>query len=597
MPSYKAPLDDIRFLLHEVHDVSQLAALPGLEEATPDVIDAVLAEGAAICETVLFPLNQTGDAEGCHWENGEVRTPAGFKDAYRQYSTGGWTGLAASPEFGGQGLPESVRFVMEELLCSANLSFSMYPGLSHGAVSALTSHGSQELKERYLPKLIDGSWAGTMCLTESQAGTDLGIITTKAVASGDGAYSITGQKIFISAGEHDLTENIVHLVLAKLPDAPAGTRGISLFLVPKFLPTEDMKPGTRNTVSCGSIEHKMGIKGSATCVLNFDGATGWMVGEPNNGMRAMFVMMNGARLAVGMQGLGLAEVAYQNALAYAKERLQGRALTGAKFTGQVADPIIVHPDVRKGLLRQKALNEGMRSLASWIGIQIDVEHRHPDAARREEASDMVALMTPVIKAFFTDVGFENTNLALQTLGGHGYVREYGIEQYVRDARIAPIYEGTNAVQALDLVGRKLPMEGGRLIRRFFEFVRKDVDEMTAAGEVRAEFAKALAAALYSLQKATAMLAERGFGNPNEAGAAATDYLRLMGYVAVGWQWLKMTNAALVGLAGEGSEKMLYEAKIKTARFFFSRILPETSTLFAAIMSGAAPVMAHGTEEF
>ncbi len=597
MPSYKAPLDDIRFLLHEVHNVSQLAQLPGLEEATPDVIDAVLTEGAAICETVLFPLNQTGDLEGCRWENGEVSTPSGFKDAYQQYSGGGWTGIAASPEFGGQGLPESVRFVMEELLCSANLSFSMYPGLSHGAVSALMSHGSQELKVRYLPKLIDGSWAGTMCLTEAQAGTDLGIITTKAVASGDGAYSITGQKIFISAGEHDLTENILHLVLARLPDAPAGTRGISLFLVPKFLPTEDLKPGTRNSVSCGSIEHKMGIKGSATCVLNFDGATGWIVGEPNNGMRAMFVMMNGARLAVGMQGLGLAEVAYQNALAYAKERLQGRALTGAKYPSQVADPIIVHPDVRKGLLRQKALNEGMRSLACWVGILIDVEHRHPDPARREEASDMVALMTPVIKAFFTDIGFDNTNLALQTLGGHGYVREYGIEQYVRDARIAPIYEGTNAVQALDLVGRKLPMEGGRLIRRFFELVRKDVDEMMAAGEVQAEFGKSLGAALYSLQKATSMLAERAFGNPNEAGAAATDYLKLMGYVAVGWQWLKMTNAAFTGLATQQNGQKLYEAKIKTARFFFSRILPETSTLFAAIMSGAAPVMAHGTEEF
>jgi alkylation response protein AidB-like acyl-CoA dehydrogenase len=597
MPAYKAPLDDIRFLLHDVHDVSQLASLPGFEEATPDVVDAVLAEGAAFCETVLFPLNQVGDAEGCRWEHGEVRTPTGFKDAYAQYAAGGWTGIAATPEFGGQGLPEAVRFVMEELLCSANLSFSMYPGLGHGAVSALMSHGSDELKARFLPKLIDGSWAGTMCLTEAHAGTDLGIITTKAVPAGDGAYRITGTKIFISAGEHDLTENIVHLVLAKLPDAPGGTKGISLFLVPKYLPTDDMRPGTRNGVTCGSIEHKMGIKGSATCVLNFDGATGWMVGEPHKGMRAMFVMMNGARLAVGMQGLGLAEVAYQNALAYAKDRLQGRSLTGPKNPSGPADPIIVHPDVRKGLLRQKALNEGMRSLAYWVGMLIDIEHRHPDAAKREEASDLIALMTPVIKAFLTDKGFENTNIALQTLGGHGYVKEYGIEQYVRDARIAPIYEGTNAVQALDLVGRKLPMEGGRLVRRFFEMVKADIDAANAAGETLEEFATPLAASLYQLQKATMTLAEKGFANPDEAGAAATEYLHLMGYVAVGWQWLKMATVATRKLADGSGEKRFNEAKIKTARFYFARLLPEGATLLSAIQSGAAPIMALSVEEF
>ena len=597
MPAYKAPLDDIRFLLHDVHDVSQLAALPGFEEATADVVDAVLAEGAAICETVLFPLNQSGDAEGCRWVNGEVHTPAGFKDAYAQYAAGGWTGIAATPEFGGQGLPEAVRFVMEELLCSSNLSFSMYPGLSHGAVSALMSHGSDELKQRFLPKLIDGSWAGTMCLTEAHAGTDLGIIRTKAVPAGDGAYTITGQKIFISAGEQDLTENIVHLVLAKLPDAPSGTKGISLFLVPKYLPTDDMRPGTKNGVTCGSIEHKMGIKGSATCVLNFDGATGWMVGEPHKGMRAMFVMMNGARLAVGMQGLGLAEVAYQNALAYAKDRLQGRSLTGPKNPSGTADPIIVHPDVRKGLLRQKAFNEGMRSLAYWVGMLIDIEHRHPDAARREEAADLVALMTPVIKAFLTDKGFENANIALQTLGGHGYVKEYGIEQYVRDARIAQIYEGTNAVQALDLVGRKLPMEGGRLVRRFFEIVKADIDAATAAGEALEEFAKPLSASLYQLQKATMMLAEKGFANPDEAGAAATEYLSLMGYVAVGWQWLKMTTVATRKIAEGTGDRRFNEAKIKTARFYFSRLLPEAATMLAAIQSGAAPIMALSVEEF
>jgi len=596
MPSYRAPLDDIHFLLHDVHNVAQLSTLPGFEEATPDVIDAVLAEAATVCEELLFPLNQSGDAEGCRYDNGDVQTPAGFKEAYAQYASGGWTGIASPSEFGGQGLPEAVRFVFEEMLCSANLSFSMYPGLSHGACSALISHGSDELKQRFLPKLIDGTWTGTMCLTEAHAGTDLGILTTKAVPAGDGAYKITGTKIFISAGEHDLTENILHLVLAKLPDAPGGTKGISMFLVPKYLPTDEGKPGTKNGVVCGSIEHKMGIKGSATCVLNFDNATGWLVGEEHKGMRAMFTMMNGARLAVGMQGLGLSEVAYQNALAYAKERLQGRALTGAKNPSGVADPILVHPDVRKGLLRMKAFNEGMRSLAYWVGILIDIELHHPDAARREEATDLVALMTPVIKAFLTDKGFDGTNIALQTLGGHGYIREYGVEQYVRDARIAQIYEGTNAVQALDLVGRKLPMEGGRLVRRFFELVKQDV-EAASNNEAVSEFAKPVGASLLQLQKATMMLAERGFANPDEAGAAATDYLHLMGYVAVGWQWLKMATVAQEKLGAGTGDKRFNEAKVKTARFYFARLLPEAATLLTAIQSGAGPIMAFSAEEF
>ena len=596
MPTYRAPMDDIRFLLHDVHNVAQLADLPGFAEATPDVIDAVLAEAASVCEELLFPLNQSGDAEGCRYENGEVHTPSGFKEAYAQYREAGWTGIAAPAEFGGQGLPEAVRFVFEEMLCSSNLSFSMYPGLSHGACAALLSHGSAELQQRFLPKLVDGTWMGTMCLTEAQAGTDLGILTTKAVAAGDGAYKITGTKIFISAGEHDMAENIVHLVLAKLPDAPGGTKGISMFLVPKYLPTDEGKPGTKNGVVCGSIEHKMGIKGSATCVLNFDNATGWLVGEEHKGMRAMFTMMNGARLAVGMQGLGLAEVAYQNALAYAKERLQGRALTGAKNPNEVADPILVHPDVRKGLLRMKAFNEGMRSLAYWVGILIDIEMHSPDAQKKEEAEDLVALMTPVIKAFLTDKGFDATNIALQTLGGHGYIREYGVEQYVRDARIAQIYEGTNAIQALDLVGRKLPMHGGRLVRRFFEMVKADVDA-AAANDAVAEFAKPVGASLYQLQKATMGLAERAFANPDEAGAAATDYLHLMGYVAVGWQWLKMATVASAKLAAGTGDKSFNEAKLKTARFYCARLLPEAATFLAAIQSGSAPIMAFAAEEF
>ncbi len=596
MPAFKAPLDDIRYLLHDVHDIGQLSKLPGFEDATPEMIDEVLAGGATFCEDVLFPINQSGDAEGVTLENGAVKTPSGFKDAYSRYAADGWTAVSADPNYGGQGLPEMVRFVMEEMLCSANLSFSMYPGLSHGAVSALMSHGSEELKTRFLPKLVDGTWGGTMCLTEAHAGTDLGIINTKAVPAGDGAYKITGQKIFISAGEHDLTENIVHLVLAKLPDAPGGTKGISLFLVPKYLPTEDGRIGTRNGVTVGSIEHKMGIKASATCVLDFDNATGWMVGEAHKGMRAMFVMMNGARLAVGLQGLGLSEVAYQNALAYAKERLQGRALTGPQNPGGNADPILVHPDVRKGLLRIKAFNEGMRSLAYWVGIRIDLEHRHPDTAVKQDASDMVALMTPVIKAFLTDKAFDNTNVALQTLGGHGYIREYGMEQYVRDARIAQIYEGTNAVQALDLVGRKLPMEGGRLVRRFFELVKADV-EAAASVDGLEDFAKALGASLYQLQKATMLLAERGFADPNEAGAAATEYLHLMGYVAVGWQWLRMATVSKEKLAAGAGDKRFHESKLKTARFYFSRLLPESATLLAAIQSGAAPIMAMSVDEF
>jgi alkylation response protein AidB-like acyl-CoA dehydrogenase len=596
MPAFKAPLDDIRYLLHDVHDIGQLSALPGFEEATTEMIDEVLAGGAKFCEDVLFPINQSGDAEGVVLEHGHVRTPQGFKAAYTQYASDGWTAVSAEPTFGGQGLPEMVRFVMEEMLCSANLSFSMYPGLSHGAYSALMSHGSDELKTRFLPKLIDGTWTGTMCLTEAHAGTDLGIMTTKAVPAGDGAYQITGQKIFISAGDHDLAENIVHLVLAKLPDAPGGTKGISLFLVPKYLPTEDGGVGTRNGVTCGSVEHKMGIKASATCVLDFDNATGWMVGEAHKGMRAMFVMMNGARLAVGLQGLGLSEVAYQNALAYAKDRLQGRALTGPKNPAGPADAILVHPDVRKGLLRIKAFNEGMRALAYWVGIRIDVEHRHPDATVRQEAEDMVALMTPVIKAFLTDKGFDNTNIALQTLGGHGYIKEYGMEQYVRDARIAQIYEGTNAIQALDLVGRKLPMEGGRLVRRFFELVKGDVEAASAVDGLE-EFAKALGASLYQLQKATMLLAERGFANPDEAGAAATEYLHLMGYVAVGWQWLRMATVSREKLAAGQGDARFHQAKLKTARFYFGRLLPETATLLTAIQSGAAPIMAMAAEEF
>jgi alkylation response protein AidB-like acyl-CoA dehydrogenase len=589
MPTYKAPLDDVRFVLTELFDLGELATLPGHEEHTPDLIEAVLAEGAKVCENELFPLNRSGDEEGCRFENGVVYTPKGFKEAYRTYREGGWTGLSADPDYGGQGLPHTVQFVMEEFVCSANLSFGMYPGLSHGAYNALHRWGTQELKDRYLPRLVDGTWSGTMCLTEPHCGTDLGLIRTRAVPAEDGTYRITGTKIFISAGEHDLTENILHLVLAKLPDAPAGTRGISLFLVPKFLPKEDGTPGARNGAFCGAIEHKMGIKASSTCVMNFEEATGWLIGEPHKGMRAMFTMMNAARLGVAIQGLGLGEVSYQNAVAYARDRLQGRSVSGTKAPDRPADPIIVHPDVRKNLLTMRAYNEGARALAAWIGLAIDRAERHPDPAARQEADDLVALMTPILKAFFTDYGFEATNLGVQVYGGHGYVREYGMEQFVRDARITQIYEGANGIQALDLVGRKLPQDMGRLLRRFFHPVAAYV-EANMAEEAMAEFVLPLAKSFAKLQQATALVAQRGMKDPDEAGAASTDYLRLFALVALGYVWARMVETSRRKLSEGTGDARFYETKIKTGRFFFAKLLPQTDALFKTILSGAKPLM-------
>ncbi len=460
MAVYKAPLKDINFVLNEVLDVSSLAGLPGYEDATPDTIQAILEEAAKICENVLFPINRSGDEEGCAYENGVVRTPKGFKQAYDLFREGGWTAVTCDPEYGGQGLPATVGFALQEMFTASNQAFAMYPGLSHGAYEALSRHGSDALKKLYLPKLADGTWSGTMCLTEPHCGTDLGLLRTRAEPQADGSYAITGTKIFISAGEHDLTENILHLVLARLPDAPGGTKGISLFLVPKFLPKADGTVGERNGIRCGAVEHKMGIKANATCVMNLDGAKGWLVGELNKGMPAMFVMMNAARLGVGMQGLGIAETSYQSAVAYARDRLQGRSLTGPKNAAGPADPIIVHPDVRRMLMIQKSFTEAARALSLWVGMLIDEAHSHPEADKRAAADDLVQMLTPIIKAYFTDMGSECANLAVQTYGGHGYIRENGVEQLVRDARITQLYEGTNGIQALDLVGRKLPMKGG-----------------------------------------------------------------------------------------------------------------------------------------
>ncbi len=596
MPTYKAPLDDMKFVLNDVIDYSRLTALPGYAEFDAETAMSVLEGAAQFCEEVLQPINQSGDAEGCRIENGVVTTPVGFKDAYRQYVESGWPALSADTEFGGQGFPQTLRFAVEEMICASNLSFGMFPGLSHGAYHALLMHGVDELKQTWLPKLISGEWAGTMCLTEAHCGTDLGLLTTKAVPRDDGSFAVTGNKIFISAGDQDLTSNIVHLVLARLPDAPPGIKGISLFIVPKFLLTADGAPGSENAVRCVSIEHKMGIKASPTCVLAFENSIGWLVGERHKGMRAMFTMMNAARLAVGMQGLGLSEVAYQNAVTYARDRLQGRALTGAKNPSGPADPLIVHPDVRRSLLTIRAFNEGARALSLWVGTHIDMQEKHPDPAVRQDADDFVALMTPIVKAYFTDMGFESANMALQIYGGHGYIREYGMEQFVRDARIAQIYEGANGVQALDLVGRKLPAEGGRLLRFFFHPLSERLERTVQDPHLK-EFAEPLAKIFARLQQATQFIALKSLANPDEAGAASTDYLRMFGLVALGDMWLRMAEAAYARMPAANGDRAFCETKIKTARFFFTKMLPEAHGLFARIMAGAEPVMAMEAEAF
>jgi len=597
MTAYKAPLRDIRFVLHELLEVETLAALPGLEEATRDLVDAVVEEGARLCENVLFPLNRPGDEEGCSFENGVVRTPQGFKEAYEQFRAGGWIGLASDPDYGGQGLPKALKFVVDEMVCSANLSFSTYPGLSAGAYNAIAAHGSEEQKALFLPKLTSGVWSGTMCLTEPQCGTDLGLIRTRAEPSDDGSYRVTGTKIFISAGEHDLTENIVHLVLARLPDAPAGIKGISMFLVPKFLPRPDGSAGPRNGLACGAIEHKMGLKASATCVMNFDEATGWLIGGPHRGMRAMFTMMNDARLEVGIQGLGVAETAYQSAVAYARERLQGRALTGARFPDGPADPILVHPDVRRMLLTMRAVVEGARAFAFWVGMASDVARRHPDPQARQDADDLLALLTPVIKAYFTDQGSLCANLGVQVMGGHGYIAEWGMEQLVRDARITQLYEGANGIQALDLIGRKVPAHFGRYLRSFFHPVLAFIEQHQADPGL-GDFVMPLAKAFARLQQVTLHLAQLGLKSPDEAGAASSDYLRLFALVAMAYMWARVARVAQAKLADGGAEDArFYEAKLATARFFMTKLLPENSALFAQIMAGAAPVMAFDDAAF
>ncbi|MCP5406874.1 MAG: acyl-CoA dehydrogenase C-terminal domain-containing protein [Chromatiaceae bacterium] len=595
MPSYKAPIRDLQFVYHELLEADRtLTALPGFEETSPDLVDAILEEGAKLFEQQIQPLNQSGDRQGCSFRNGEVATPDGFREAYRAYTEGGWCSLAVDPELGGQGLPETISFMLEEMLTSANVSFSLYPGLTRGAISAISSHASDELKARYLPKMVEGVWSGTMCLTESQAGTDLGLVRTKAEPREDGSYGVTGTKIFITGGEQDLTENIIHLVLARLPNAPPGVRGISLFLVPKLLPDDHNEPAHRNGVNCGSIEQKMGIKGSSTCVINFDNAQGFLIGPENRGLACMFTMMNAERLAIGIQGLGLSEVAYQNAVAYARERLQSRAATGSAAPELSADPLMVHPDIRRMLLTARAYNEGARALAVWTAINIDLSHRHPDIGGRTQAEDLVALITPVIKAFFSDFGYETTTLCQQVLGGHGYIREWGMEQFVRDARIAQIYEGTNGVQALDLVRRKLFIHGGRLPRRFFqlltEFAEQQRDNLPLQPYIRP-----FIEALNLLQELTEWLVQQGATDPNQLGAAATDYLRIFALTTFAWMWVRMVAVSQDKQAG-GDERF-YRAKIQTGRFFLGRLLPQIQGLNLAIRSGSELMMAMPEADF
>jgi alkylation response protein AidB-like acyl-CoA dehydrogenase len=588
MPLYNAPLRDIRFLLNEFLAIEQYKDLPGFDGITPELTDSILEEGAKLCQEVLFPLNQVGDEEGLHYKDGTVTMPSGFKEAYQTYIQGGWTGFTCDPAYGGQGLPEVLSMPVTEMICSANLSFGLTPGLTHGAYNAIYKHASDELKQRYLPKMVEGSWTGVMCLTEPQCGTDLGLIRTQAAPNEDGSYHITGNKIFISAGEHDLAENIIHLVLARLPGAPKGVKGISLFLVPKIMVNDDGSLGVRNAVVCSAIEHKMGIHASPTCVMNYDNAIGYMVGEPHKGLRAMFTMMNEARLYVGVQGLGLAEAAYQNALAYARERLQGRALTGAKQPEKAADPLMVHPDIRRMLLTMKSFNEGGRALVMFTALKVDISKRHPDPLVRQDAEDFVQLITPILKASLTDGGHEMTNLGMQIFGGYGYIRDYGMEQYARDARIAQIYEGTNGVQALDLVGRKLPAHTGRYLRSFFHPAMAFI-EQHRDNEAMAEFTKPLYKAVGSLQNASLWIADNGLRNPENAAAGSVEYLRMFSLCVMGYLWAQMAELSLRTMETT-EDKLFYQSKIATARFYMQKVLPEHYGLLASIVAGAKPMM-------
>ena len=588
MAEYKAPLRDIQFVLDEVFKADELwSSMAATSEVNMELANAIFEEGARLCEGELFPLNRSGDEEECQYNDGVVTTPSGFKEAYATYAESGWVGLSGDVNYGGQGMPKMLTVMFEEMLYASNTSFALYPALTAGACLSLLTHGSEDLKSTYLPPMYEGRWSGSMCLTEPHCGTDLGILKTKAVPKGDGSYDITGTKIFITGGEHDLNENIIHLVLAKLPDAPAGPKGISLFLVPKIMVNDDGSLGERNAVRCGSIEHKMGIKASATCVMNFDGATGYLVGEENRGLAAMFTMMNYERLSIGLQGIGLGEVSYQSARAYALDRIQSRAPTGAVNPDQAADPIIVHPDVRRMLLTQRAYNEGGRAFAAYVGMWLDIAKGSDDAEQKKTAEAMVALLTPVAKAYFTDRGLDATILGQQVFGGHGYVREWGMEQFVRDARIAQIYEGTNGIQALDLMGRKVVANGGESFRLF----RAEVESFLAECSGLDEEVSMLKRALEQLSEATDYVVSQAAEDRNAIGAASCDYLNLFGLTAYGYMWLKMLKAT------QGQDGDFYAGKQATANFFFKRLLPESQAYFAKVMAGSEPLMNIPAEHF
>lgn len=591
MADYKAPLRDMRFVLNEVFDVaSHWAQLPGLADSVDvDTMEAILEEAGKVTAQAIAPLSRAADEEGCHWRDTAVTTPAGFIQAYQTYAEGGWVGVGGEPAHGGMGMPKVISAQVEEMVNSASLAFGLYPMLTAGACLSINAHASEELKRTYLPKMYAGTWAGSMCLTEAHAGTDLGLIRTRAEPQADGSYKVSGTKIFITGGEHDLTENIIHLVLAKLPDAPPGPKGISLLLVPKFMVDADGNLGARNAVSCGSIEHKMGIQASATCVMNFDGATGYLVGEANKGLAAMFTMMNYERLGVGIQGLASAERSYQNAVEYARDRLQSRSPTGAMQADKMADPIIVHPDVRRMLLTMKACNEGGRAFSTYVALQLDTAKYSEQPATRKRAEDMVALLTPVAKAFLTDLGLETTVHGQQVFGGHGYIREWGQEQLVRDVRITQIYEGTNGIQALDLMGRKVVGNGGAFYQLFSDEVRAYAAQADAALQ---EFTQPLIHALDRLDALTAGVLDRAVNDPREIGAASVEYLQAFGYTAYAYMWTRMAAAAL-----GRQDEAFYASKLGTARFYFARLLPRIHSLAAAVDAGSASLFLLDEEQF
>jgi alkylation response protein AidB-like acyl-CoA dehydrogenase len=596
MPEYKAPVRDIKFVMQELLDCDKHYKKLGYDDASEDMVDAIISEAAKFTEQVIAPLNQIGDEQGCTWTDGVVTTPDGFKDAYQQYVEGGWPTLSQSEEFGGQGLPYSLNASISEMMSSANHSFAMYPGLSHGAQATIEAHGTSEQKLQYMPKLVEGSWTGTMCLTESHCGTDLGMLRTKAILNDDGSYAITGTKIFISAGEHDLSENIVHIVIARLPGAPEGSKGISLFIVPKFNVNDDGTKADRNAVNCGSIEHKMGINANATCVINFDNAKGFLIGQENRGLHCMFTFMNAARLGVAMEGSAAAEAAFQGSLAYAKDRLQMRSISGVKNPDGPADPIIVHPDVRRMLLTQKSISEGGRALIGYLSQLVDITHASDDADLKADAENKLALLTPVAKAFLTELGFECTSHGVQVFGGHGFIKEWGMEQLLRDTKISCIYEGTTGIQALDLLARKILGSKGQILKPFMTDIAifsKD----NADNPAMSEYVSTLNSYAKQWQMITGDIGQKAMKNPDEIGGASVDYLMFAGYVTLGYFWAKMASVAQSKLKDAGEDKAFYQAKIKTAAFYFHRILPRAQGHAACMEGGVDSMMALASEDF